>query len=155
MTTTLQHTTDQIQKFTTYTIDKLPSWMHLDPHIKSGYRPHLNSFRRCIASLFYLHNEFVNVWSHLVPGTLYAILLYKNRQALFGVEYCGDSRMGTLMVNLYIFTCTLCLLFSVSHFFPPPPQSLVFSSPIPKPVLVYPFALLSYSKTLERGIVLS
>ena len=51
--------------------DQLPEWMKVDPYIRLGYRRQLNSFRDCFWSLFYLHNEFVNIWSHLLPAFCY------------------------------------------------------------------------------------
>ena len=53
--------------------DQLPEWMKADPNIKRGYRPQLNSFHSCFWSLFYRHNEFVNIWSHLLPALIYLV----------------------------------------------------------------------------------
>ena len=51
--------------------DETPHWMRVDPYIRRGYRPEKNSFRDCFFSLFHIHNESVNIWSHLVPGLFY------------------------------------------------------------------------------------
>jgi adiponectin receptor len=48
----------------------LPHWQRDNHHIHTGYRPASNSFTRSIASLFYLHNESVNVYSHLLGACL-------------------------------------------------------------------------------------
>lgn len=45
-----------------------PDWQQL-PHIKKGYRVGF-SVRHTLVSLFTLHNETVNVWSHLL-GAVY------------------------------------------------------------------------------------
>lgn len=42
-----------------------PAWQQL-PHITKGYRVGFDSWRHVLASLFTLHNETVNIWSHLV-----------------------------------------------------------------------------------------
>lgn len=51
----------------------LPPWQQDNQHIHSGYRPASNSYQRSIASLAYLHNESVNIYTHLV-GALLAFL---------------------------------------------------------------------------------
>ena len=47
---------------------ELPSWQQDNQYILSGYRPQSNSFKRSFKSLAYLHNETVNVYSHLIPA---------------------------------------------------------------------------------------
>ena len=41
--------------------------------IRTGYRVHY-AYRTCIASIFRLHNETTNIWTHLL-GTLIALTL--------------------------------------------------------------------------------
>ncbi|PRP78735.1 putative hemolysin-III channel protein Izh2 [Planoprotostelium fungivorum] len=45
---------------------ELPEWMQDNIFITGGYRKELKSFKECGRSLFYLHNEWVNIWSHLL-----------------------------------------------------------------------------------------
>lgn len=42
---------------------EMPRHLQFNPHIKTGYRP-LTTFVGCILSLFYLHNETVNILTH-------------------------------------------------------------------------------------------
>ncbi|KAK0643908.1 hypothetical protein B0T16DRAFT_392359 [Cercophora newfieldiana] len=56
-------------------IHNLPLWMQKEAHILRGYRPEFRSFRRCYHSLFYIHNETVNIWSHLLTGTGFLFFL--------------------------------------------------------------------------------
>ena len=42
---------------------EMPRHLQFNPHIKTGYRP-LTTFVGCIHSLFYLHNETVNILTH-------------------------------------------------------------------------------------------
>ncbi|KAI1382312.1 HlyIII-domain-containing protein [Hypoxylon crocopeplum] len=46
--------------------DDLPSWRRDNHFIVSGYRPDSNSYWRSFTSLFYVHNESVNIWTHLL-----------------------------------------------------------------------------------------
>lgn len=44
------------------------------PFIETGYRLPLNSYRACLKSLFSLHNELMNCWTHIL-GALWFIYL--------------------------------------------------------------------------------
>ncbi|PHH72407.1 hypothetical protein CDD83_4948 [Cordyceps sp. RAO-2017] len=50
--------------------DDLPAWRRDNAFIRSGYRPIRASYRHALRSLFYLHNESVNIWSHLLGALL-------------------------------------------------------------------------------------
>ncbi|KAG6116896.1 hypothetical protein E4U14_008270 [Claviceps sp. LM454 group G7] len=52
--------------------DDLPPWRRDNAFIHSGYRDMRASYLHAFQSLFYLHNESVNIWSHLV-GALVAV----------------------------------------------------------------------------------
>ncbi|KAK0896367.1 hypothetical protein LTR02_011285 [Friedmanniomyces endolithicus] len=52
--------------------DDIPTWLQDSHYIHSGYRPASNSYRKSLASLTYLHNETVNIWTHLVGACLAA-----------------------------------------------------------------------------------
>jgi adiponectin receptor len=50
---------------------EMPIW-HQDNHlVLHGYRPESNSIRACIESWLYLHNETVNIYTHLIPSILF------------------------------------------------------------------------------------
>lgn len=42
-------------------------------HIVSGYRGGLNA-RECLYTLFHLHNETLNVWTHLIAFLIFVVL---------------------------------------------------------------------------------
>lgn len=48
--------------------DELPAWLRDNHHIHSGYRPESSSFLISFQSLAYLHNESINIYSHLLPA---------------------------------------------------------------------------------------
>lgn len=54
--------------------DDLPSWQQDNHYIHSGYRPASNSFQKSFGSLAYLHNESVNIYSHLLGGLAFSII---------------------------------------------------------------------------------
>ena len=88
--------------------------MKVDPHIRLGYRRQLGSFSDCFWSLFYLHNESVNIWSHLLPAIGYLVALLK-----LDVETIHSGitiqAMDKAVFQLY-FVCTVgCLLLSAIY----------------------------------------
>ncbi|KAF4550947.1 hemolysin-III-like protein 2 [Elsinoe fawcettii] len=50
----------------------LPPWRHDNAFILSSYRPQAFSHRASLPSLFYLHNESCNIWSHLLGLAFFA-----------------------------------------------------------------------------------
>lgn len=88
--------------------------MRGDPYIKTGYRRQLDSVYLCVLSLLYLHNEWVNVWSHLLPGTVHSLVLAKECND-FSKRWNDERYLDQVVVFQYIVSCILCLLFSVSR----------------------------------------
>lgn len=77
---------DRLEKTYLLLFSELPNWRRDNPAILTGYRPESGSWVRSASSLFYLHNESVNVWTHLlgaaaffILGT-YALLLFWEKQ---------------------------------------------------------------------------
>src|SRR4051794_37739504 len=56
-------------------LSDLPLWMRKDSYIRHGYRRPQASFRACFNSLFYTHNETINIWSHLLTSAFMLGLL--------------------------------------------------------------------------------
>ena len=91
--------------------DDLPRWMQVDPYIRRGYRRQLDSFGACFCSVFYLHNESVNTWSHLLPALSYISILAIDYSILHGgVDLLpADS----IVLQIYVAGSISCLLCSV------------------------------------------
>jgi adiponectin receptor len=91
----------------------LPSWQQDNEFIISGYRPVSGSVRKSLSSLKHVHNEIVNVYSHLLGAALFATLsIYvyvrvRNRHVTIQV---GDI----LGFAAFFFGVTLCLSLSAS-----------------------------------------
>ena len=44
----------------------LPHWMKDNEYLKAGYRPELRSAAACFKSIFRVHTETGNIWTHLL-----------------------------------------------------------------------------------------
>jgi adiponectin receptor len=60
----------------------LPAWQRDNQHIHTGYRPPSSSFIASFQSLGYLHNETVNIYSHLLPGLMAVPAAYQLHRSL-------------------------------------------------------------------------
>lgn len=44
----------------------LPNWLQDNDFLTHGHRPPLPSFRACFRSIFRIHTETANIWTHLL-----------------------------------------------------------------------------------------
>jgi adiponectin receptor len=70
---TIKQTEKRIENALVVLWDDLPSWQQDNHYIHSGYRPASGSFYKSFASLGYLHNETVNIYSHLLGAIIFTI----------------------------------------------------------------------------------
>ncbi|KAF5856428.1 hypothetical protein ETB97_007425 [Aspergillus alliaceus] len=75
---------------------------------RTGYRPINGSVRLCVDSLRSIHNETVNVYSHLVPATI-ALSSKGFLHLYFRGRYPTASLVGQLALYVYLTTSVLCL----------------------------------------------
>eukprot|EP00002_Diphylleia_rotans_P038250 TRINITY_DN8680_c0_g1_i3.p1 TRINITY_DN8680_c0_g1~~TRINITY_DN8680_c0_g1_i3.p1 ORF type:complete len:328 (+),score=42.81 TRINITY_DN8680_c0_g1_i3:832-1815(+) len=91
------------ETFPLFSIDRIPElWRR--PFILHGYRLYY-SFDRCFQSLFHLHNETGNCWTHLIGFLIFFAL---NIYLLLASDL---PQRGMLM--LYLIGVQCCMLFSV------------------------------------------
>ncbi|KAI2614437.1 HlyIII-domain-containing protein [Hypoxylon fragiforme] len=91
--------------------DDLPTWRRDNHFIVSGYRPDSNSYRRSLASLFYVHNEFVNIWTHLLGALTFPIVgawLYH----VIAPRYASANANDILVFSCFFAGAVLCLSMS-------------------------------------------
>ena len=54
--------------------EKLPSWMRDNEHLHFGHRPELPSFAERFRSIFRIHTETGNIWTHLIGFIAFVIV---------------------------------------------------------------------------------
>ena len=101
---------EEIIKTMTFLIhwNELPTWRRDNDYIHHAYRQTQHSYRHSIRSLFYLHNQSVNIWSHLngaIGVVIYSLYLY---------YFIFPRYKTTSSSDVYVFTCfgggaSLCL----------------------------------------------
>lgn len=66
VTTSGKHDGDRLLYF-----EELPSWLQDNHYIRSGYRAESRSLWRSLKSVAAVHNETVNIWTHLLPSIVF------------------------------------------------------------------------------------
>lgn len=101
--------------------EDLPQWMQTDPYIRRGYRRQLDSFEACLRSIFYLHNESVNIWSHLAPTLAYLVVLLATDISTLRDSKTGGVQLSAVdkaVLQTYTAASIACLIFSVYFLLP-------------------------------------
>lgn len=94
--------------------DEIPKWHQDNEFIRHGYRPESRSIRACFASWLYMHNETVNIYSHLLPGIIFLIgkgVIYKYFQDRYSMSTIGDR----LIFAFFLLTAATCLGLSATY----------------------------------------
>ncbi|CAG2177372.1 unnamed protein product, partial [Oppiella nova] len=87
----------------------LPKWLQDNEYLHRGHRPPLPSFLVCFKSVFRLHTETGNIWTHGLGTFLFLILFvysmvtFKNNERSF---------VDRLMLGIYFCGAITCLAFS-------------------------------------------
>lgn len=92
----------------------VPQWMQDNHYIHSGYRPQSNSYSTSFASLGHLHNESVNIYTHLAGALLAALAA-----GVFYVELRPRFELATpqdlLVFSCYFLGAVACLGMSATY----------------------------------------
>jgi adiponectin receptor len=92
----------------------LPTWYQDNPFILRGYRPVSDSVRLCWESWFYLHNETVNIFSHLVPAIYFLAAQWLLHRYL-SVHYPDSSYEDRMAFAIFLLTVTICFGLSSAY----------------------------------------
>ncbi|KAI8964928.1 HlyIII-domain-containing protein [Daldinia sp. FL1419] len=94
--------------------DDLPSWRRDNHYIISGYRPDSNSYWRSFTSLFYVHNESVNIWTHLL-GALFFPSVGAWLYHVIAPRYASANSSDVLVFACFFTGAVLCLDTLLNH----------------------------------------
>lgn len=107
-----QKTESVIAKALLATWEELPFWQKDNEYIITGYVRETNNYIKTFQSLFYLHNESVNIYTHLIPGLVFLGIVFLSLDNLV-VPIHNTTRMTDyMMFNLFFAGVFSCLLMS-------------------------------------------
>lgn len=88
--------------------DEIPAWYQDNDCILHGYRQESRSVKACFASWLYIHNETVNIFTHLIPAIIFLIaegwifIYFKN-------GYSQAKPLERFVFAFFLFTASFCL----------------------------------------------
>jgi len=90
----------------------LKEWQRDNEYILQGYRREQKSWRGCAASIFgYLHNETVNIHTHLFGAALFLYFLSTYQRTHFS-EYISITFMDVAVFAIFLVSAVFCLFSS-------------------------------------------
>lgn len=102
-------------KYQLLAASEVPSWYAHNFFLHTGYRPVNGSVKLCVDSLQFIHNETVNIYSHLIPAVIalasngYLYLYFRDR-------YPTASLVDQLAIHVYLTTSVVCFgISSIYH----------------------------------------
>lgn len=93
---------------------ELPSWYQENEFILSGYRQPSGSLVTCLRSWAYLHNESVNIFSHLLPAVAALCLIFA---ADFLLLHTYPKANATTRALLMFYLMCVAVCFGLSAFY--------------------------------------
>nr|XP_027199285.1 adiponectin receptor protein 2-like isoform X2 [Dermatophagoides pteronyssinus] len=90
----------------------LPQWLQDNDYLLFGHRPPLASFTACFWSIFRLHTETMNIWTHglgCITFVLLSIYLF------VASAYATIPIIDKIMLGIFLCTAILCLAFSTCY----------------------------------------
>jgi len=94
--------------------DEIPEWHQDNEFIRNGYRLESYSAAACFASWTYLHNESVNIFSHLLPSVL-ALTAEAFLYHYFSIRYPRSTYGDRLVFAFFLMTAAVCLGMSATY----------------------------------------
>ena len=90
---------------------ELLPWQKDNEFILTGYRQASFSVKHSVSSIFRVHNETVNIWTHLLGAFVYSLVPLYYASELRG-RYAAASMIDLLILIIYFFGVTVCFLLS-------------------------------------------
>jgi adiponectin receptor len=110
----LVRTEKKVEQALTLLWNDLPKWMQDNHYVHSGYRPQSNSYARSAKSLGYLHNESVNIWTHLI-GALMAAMAASTLFVTIRPRFLAATTEDTIVFSCFFLGAVICLGMSATY----------------------------------------
>ncbi|ORZ38278.1 hemolysin-III related-domain-containing protein, partial [Catenaria anguillulae PL171] len=88
-----------------YKLRDIPAYLQDNEYIHTGHRAYY-SWSECARSLVHVHNETVNIWTHILGAVAFAVFI---AQALDDIVHPRATTADRLVLALYHCTAGICL----------------------------------------------
>lgn len=93
---------------------ELPEWHQDNHYILHGYRPISGSAQVSFRSWSYIHNESVNIYSHLIPAVVF-LLGEWYIQSYLRSRYSNITGTDSFIFSFFLLTAVICLGLSTTY----------------------------------------
>lgn len=96
--------------------DEMPEWFRRESNqwIHHGYRPISGSAHVSFCSWSYIHNESVNIYSHLIPAVFFLLGEWYIQQYLAS-RYSGVTGADFIAFSIFMVAAVTCLSLSATY----------------------------------------
>lgn len=94
--------------------DEIPSWQQDNEYILSGYRQATGSFKRCFESLGYVHNETINIYSHVIGAAIFLTAPIYTYRALY-LRYPLATPADIFVFSTFFYGVSICFVLSATY----------------------------------------
>ncbi|KAI9746294.1 MAG: hypothetical protein M1818_000005 [Claussenomyces sp. TS43310] len=94
--------------------EELPDWHQDNECIRQGYRAVSNSSCACFASWSYLHNETVNIYTHLIPA-IFILITASLAYGYLQIAYPAATATDRLIFAFFFLAAATCLALSALY----------------------------------------
>lgn len=107
---------DKARRPNLVSFDEMPEWFQRENNqsIHHSYRPISGSVRTSIRSWSYIHNESVNIYSHLVPALVFLLSEIYIQQHLAN-RYSGFTAADAVVITIFMLSGFTCLWLSATY----------------------------------------
>lgn len=97
-------------------LDEMPEWFRREANqwVLHGYRPISGSVHASLRSWSYIHNESVNIFSHLIPAIVFLYGEFSLQQYLTS-RYSGVTGPDFIAFSIYMLSAVTCLSMSAQY----------------------------------------
>ncbi len=94
--------------------EEIPSWQQDNEYILSGYRQATGSLKRCFQSLGYIHNETVNIYSHIIGAAIFLTAPVYTYRALY-LRYPLADQADIFVFSTFFYGVSTCFILSAIY----------------------------------------
>lgn len=96
--------------------DEMPAWFRRESNqwILRGYRPISGSAHASFCSWSYIHNESVNIYSHLIPAVFFLLGEWRIQHYLVS-RYSGITGADFIAFSIFMLSAVTCLSLSATY----------------------------------------
>ena len=103
-----------LQSYRLLHFNELPVWYQDNPFIRTAYRPISQSTLRCLQSICHLHNETINILTHLVPSILFLCSLPILHRRI-AERFPDATKADHLVFSLNVLAAATTMLLSATY----------------------------------------